>query len=198
MSGTGIIDLIYSFFPFSEVLLGEYDVGENPDQNYPRVIRRSIESVHVHENFDRSQPFFGNDIALLKLKKKVSKRAQYVTPVCLPWIETDVYEYLNDRDGSKLDGKKFKFTGWGKRSNNQVLKEGINNKTNEKYYAFSTIPYTVALKHVPNERCSAHFIRGLPSNQFCTRGVKRGESDCEGDNGGPLIYNDFPPDCEFI
>ena len=66
---------------FSEVIVGEFDLGdENPG------IRRKIQNITLHENYDSSNPLLGNDIALVRVEKEIPISLENnIVPVCLPW-----------------------------------------------------------------------------------------------------------------
>ena len=66
---------------FSEVIVGEFDLGDdNPG------IRRKIQNITLHEDYDPSNPLRGNDIALVKVEKEIPISLENdIVPVCLPW-----------------------------------------------------------------------------------------------------------------
>ncbi|RZC14238.1 uncharacterized protein BDFB_008011, partial [Asbolus verrucosus] len=86
------------------VRFGEYD-SENPDP--PLVVQ--IEDSVVHENYDPDDPNQANDIALVRLKKKVSKNG-VVGPIC-----------LHVDSGSKI-GSILQLAGWQKSGNYSFIK----------------------------------------------------------------------------
>ncbi len=70
------------FFNFSTVVLGEHVVGVNPDcldngKCFPPAQTIEVESVTLHENWNRKKFTLGNDIALVRLKNPA--RFSYVS-----------------------------------------------------------------------------------------------------------------------
>ena len=67
-----LLDFIW-WFDFSNVVLGENVVNENPDCTskgcLPSVQDIEVESVTVHEDWDETKIDAGNDIALVRLAK---------------------------------------------------------------------------------------------------------------------------------
>ena len=102
------LDIRATFFIyfFSEVVLGEYNVGEDPDcvntNCNPPVIRRGVRKIIVHEDYDQKS-LFANDIALIRLDKAVplhfeDQGVSGAQPICLPWNENDVGRNTKDGD----------------------------------------------------------------------------------------------------
>ena len=63
------------------MVVGEFDLGDdNPG------IRRKIENITVHEEYNPSDTLLGNDIALVRLEKEIPISLENnIVPVCLPW-----------------------------------------------------------------------------------------------------------------
>jgi hypothetical protein len=84
------------FIIFREVVLGEYQVGRDPDCTgsrrqscAPPKITRKVAKTIIHENYKKIAPF-PNDIALIRLDQAVplhqeNPKISSVVPVCLPW-----------------------------------------------------------------------------------------------------------------
>ena len=104
------------FIIFSEIVLGEYIVNQDPDCDEtstncnPTVIRRGIKKIIVHENYEKHKNEaiqFANDIALIRLDQSVPLNSEdptnsVVKPICLPWKRNDfgrktedVFGYVN-------------------------------------------------------------------------------------------------------
>ena len=91
------------FIIFSEIVLGEYIVNQDPDCDEtntncnPIVIRRGIKKIIVHENYEKHRNEaiqFANDIALIRLDQSVPLNSEdpnnsVVKPICLPWKRND-------------------------------------------------------------------------------------------------------------
>ena len=104
------------FIIFSEIVLGEYIVNQDPDCDEtntncnPTVIRRGIKKIIVHQNYEKHKNEaiqFANDIALIRLDQSVPLNSEdptnsVVKPICLPWKRNDfgrktedVFGYVN-------------------------------------------------------------------------------------------------------
>ena len=61
--------------------MGEYDLGDdNPG------IRRKIQNITLHGDYDPNNPLLGNDIALVRVEKEIPiSLEKNIVPVCLPW-----------------------------------------------------------------------------------------------------------------
>ena len=85
----------------SEVVLGEWKVGTDPDCKpgagwcAPKKITRGIAEIIKHESY-HGPPKYQNDISLIRLNESVPlfqdvPQQSYASPVCLPWTdETDL------------------------------------------------------------------------------------------------------------
>ena len=101
------------FYPlsFSEIVLGEHTVNQDPDCDArfedrcnPPVIRRGVEKIISHENFDKNDKNYANDIALVRLDKSVplyleDPEISGAKPICLPWINGDFGRKTEDVNG---------------------------------------------------------------------------------------------------
>ena len=101
------------FYPlsFSEIVLGEHTVNQEPDCDArfedrcnPPVIRRGVKKIISHENFDKNDKNYANDIALVRLDKSVplyleDPEISGAKPICLPWINSDFGRKTEDVNG---------------------------------------------------------------------------------------------------
>ena len=101
------------FIIFSEIVLGEYIVNQDPDCDEtnnncnPTVIRRGIKQIIVHENYEKHKNEaiqFANDIALIRLDQSVLLNSEdpnnsVVKPICLPWKRNDFGRKTEDVSG---------------------------------------------------------------------------------------------------
>jgi len=122
-----------------------------------------VESVISHPRYNRRT--FDNDIAILRLKDRVSF-TDYIRPVCLP------SEYLPLDEGLPVI-----VSGWGKTEDTNradLLKQA-------------------ELKIISNNQCNswlyAHYkIENEVTDNMVCAGYKQGVQDaCQGDSGGPLV-----------
>ena len=86
---------------FSEIVLGEHTVNQDPDCDErfkdrcnPPVIKRRVKKIISHENFDRNDKNYANDVALVRLDEAVplyleEPKISGAKPICLPWINGD-------------------------------------------------------------------------------------------------------------
>jgi len=174
---------------FREVLLGEYQVGKDPDCTTtngrktcaaPAIKRKPAKTI-VHENYEESPPFF-NDIALVRLDEAVplfleNPKISNIIPVCLPWKPEDPGNQFHDDD-------KMLVTGWGRITNNRDF-----NRNNLLRFNVSTRTLQKLSLPIANNNCSTQYIVGKKFNfdtQFCAGGELRKDS-CSGDSGGPGV-----------
>jgi V8-like Glu-specific endopeptidase len=143
----------------SSVVLGEYDISNNPDcitYEKQKVCADEIKELqiaffHIHPNYIRSSSY--NDIALIRLESNV-EFTEYIKPICLP------PNYMNPPNNETLW-----IAGWGSDENdvmNQIkVKAKFVLKTNT---------------------C------GVPVNstQYCAGSTENART-CPGDSGGPLM-----------
>ncbi|XP_071960226.1 mannan-binding lectin serine protease 1-like [Antedon mediterranea] len=123
-----------------------------------------VEEIISHENFD--QKTFDNDIALIKLSRKIKTFTEYVKPVCLP--SKSVVKEISG------PGKLVRVMGWGR------LEEGAPT-TYPRYIQEVTIPL------VGKKTCIDATSHEVTVNMICA-GHATGQQDaCQGDSGGPLV-----------
>lgn len=170
----------------SEIVLGEYDTSTDPDCNSDGtaceapVIRKAIDDITVHENYDPKTVL--NDIALIRVSEKIPlyyyEGNSNVVPVCLPWKQTDT--------GRKLfAGNDLIVTGWGRTTNDnrQETNKLLQNQVSSTVLQKATIP-AVGRATCDNEE---RFVNLNTTTHICAGGVPKVDS-CKGDSGGPLVY----------
>ncbi len=145
----------------SEVVLGEFDVGRDPDCKECRPAQRArVEEVVVHEAYAYTRRTTGaNDIALVRLREPavtiMEDIKSIVLPACLDFgsqVSPDVEYYV---------------AGWGKTTNDPVSQSevyaelGVSARTMQK----------LKLPAVSPDKCKAifPFITDL---QFCFGGIE--------------------------
>ncbi|XP_054718749.1 clotting factor B-like [Uloborus diversus] len=135
-----------------------------------------ISRINVHKGYNDS--FFYDDIALVKLKRKV--RFEGFKPICLP------DKKLSTRD---LTGLFATAAGWG------LTSLTLFAKTSDVLMQLNKVPI------ISNENCtkilnkkSMSFSRQFPFNitsgLLCTGVSSPGQNACKGDSGGPLMFSD--------
>ncbi|KAK2832755.1 hypothetical protein Q5P01_016644 [Channa striata] len=120
-----------------------------------------IEYVLPHSNYQNKGGFFLNDIALVKLKKKIDFKSP-VEPVTLPSV-----------DDSFDSSSECWITGWGYTDTNVPLKD----------------PETLQelkINIVSQSVCKARYP-DLNSDMLCAGDISGGKDACKGDYGGPLV-----------
>ena len=110
-----------------------------------------VQRWFVHENYRRTARGASNDVAILKLSKKVTFN-EHVKPICLPAAKTHI------------DGGHGTIAGWG--------------KTAEKSFEGSNIMREVVLPVWGKKKC-ADYGKGLinTENEFCA--AIKGKDSCQ-------------------
>ena len=132
------------FILFREVVLGEYQVGRDPDCTgirrqscAPPKITRKVAKTIIHEGYKEIAPF-PNDIALIRLDQAVplhqeNPKISSVVPVCLPWN-------IDNPGNNFIQGDEMLIVGWGRITNdiqtnrNNLLKFKISTRTLQKLF----------------------------------------------------------------
>ncbi|EDX16063.1 CLIP domain-containing serine protease 2 [Drosophila simulans] len=138
-----------------QVILGEYDTNcTSVDCTSIRQVMDIDERI-IHDQFDLEN-YKRNDIALLRLAKKVSI-SDYVRPICL---------FVDRQVGRGV--QYFTATGWGATNQNER----------------STILQKVTLSRFNRKYCERIFKENMVASLLCVGGPRK--DTCDGDIGGPL------------
>ncbi|EDS43885.1 serine protease [Culex quinquefasciatus] len=155
------------------VRLGEWDLDTSPDCVYDYFGELHCNEVHedfgiqkviVHEKFTRNVFNIRNDIALLKLDKRVVS-TEFIAPICIPTQK--------QADSLNIQQLQLFVAGWG------ATETEANSKRKLK---------TILQGHAM-ARCAKVFrkkVNYFAESQLCVGG-KRGRDSCRGDSGGPLM-----------
>lgn len=123
-----------------------------------------VKRVVVHKDYQA--PTFENDIAILELENPI-ERQPHVVPICMP----------RDNNEKFLDAVGI-VTGWGRLE----YGGGVPN-----------ILHQVSVPVIDNDSCQDMFVtsghKKTIRESFLCAGYAEGKKDsCEGDSGGPLMY----------
>ena len=162
---------------FSEIVLGETIVGEDPDcwgsgspsKCLTGIIKRYISKIIVHEDYIGYENSFQNDIALIRVDRAIplfseDSSLSSIIPVCLPWLE-------NDPGRNLAEGEELMFTGWGRTSNNGAVSiydyhyNIRKNRVSSKKLQQVQLPYLSK----DDEKCTRFDIK---DSQICAGGEK--------------------------
>jgi len=170
-------------FQLTKIRLGEHEIS-HPGQDCD--IKNNcnagsqdfdIAKIIIHPEYN-SPNTFQNDIAIVKLDRKVSRNA-FVKPICLPFSDNDKEEYKFDSDGELLN---VTVAGWG-------ATDPRGRHTADKLQ-------TIALNTFDGEKCRETYKKrgGILSeqSQLCVGG-KKGLDSCVGDSGSGLMACDKNP-----
>ncbi|XP_069700742.1 brachyurin-like [Periplaneta americana] len=116
-----------------------------------------------HEAYDPT--FIRNDIAVVELPQPL-QFTNYISPVRLPTYS---------QQGTSFVGSVLRVSGWGK------TYDGATGITP----ALQFVDLTV----ITNNECAQTFGSGITSSNLCVS-TYGGQSTCNGDSGGPLIYGE--------
>lgn len=165
----------------TSVRLGELDLRNKTDCIYegddvecaPPPEDVEVEHVIIHDEF--SSGHLKNDIALVRLKRKIEFN-DYIRPICLPFVSTITGE----------EEKKYTVIGWGKVDN--FLEEG---SPNLQFAKVVSTPVSECNELQPQE------VKPIDHTQLCAGG-NLGKDACKGDSGGPLVdVPDIPHSSEL-
>ena len=81
------------------------DTSEDPTICSPPYVDIEISEIIMHEDYKQRARTQYHDIALLRLKEKVTY-SKYITPICLP-----IHDYAKNKDHV---GNSLEVAGWGK------------------------------------------------------------------------------------
>ncbi|KAG2465322.1 MASP2 protease, partial [Polypterus senegalus] len=158
------------------IYLGLHDRSANKTD----AINATAEKIVLHERFDPKN--YNNDIALVKLKKKV-KMSQFIMPVCLP--TTDQSETEPQPQALGL------VAGWGLSNPNVSMDEA----TSSDFGTVSDVLQYVKLPVVMHTECKTSYESrsgsyNITNNMFCAGYYEGGKDTCLGDSGGAFIMED--------
>ncbi|XP_037942637.1 phenoloxidase-activating factor 1 [Teleopsis dalmanni] len=162
------------------IRLGEFNVKTEPDcieePNYlncaDAALNIGYDKLFVHPEYDENSFNKFNDIAIIRLKHKVSF-THFVMPICLP-ADNEVHPFE--------PGQMFSVSGWGR--TDLFNKYFIN--------IHSPIKLKLRIPLVSRENCTKVLEKlgvKLGSKQICAGG-EFAKDTCAGDSGGPLMYFD--------
>lgn len=130
--------------------------------------------IYIHSNYKRQN--HENDIALLKLERKV-KLGKYVSPVCLPEENEDL----------AAPGKHGFVAGWGERQTR--LKPDRKSSKQSRKKSRTKVTVHIALGISSAQVCRNSTKQAFNNTvMFCAGdGEKAGQHSCRGDGGGPFL-----------
>ncbi|XP_069753793.1 mannan-binding lectin serine protease 1 isoform X8 [Narcine bancroftii] len=154
------------------IYLGLHDVRQKKD-----AVKRSVEKIILHKAFDPRT--YNNDIALVKMKEKVSMNA-FVMPLCLPSL-------LQEMEGPSPNTLGL-VAGWGITNSNLTMEDGFGSDQ----AALSNILQYVKLPVTLQAECRSSYESrsdsyNVTDNMFCAGFYEGGRDTCLGDSGGAFI-----------
>lgn len=156
------------------VRLGEHNINAYDDGELKLKIIKDI--PHPNYNFDK----ITNDIALLKLEKKVYP-SQTIDYACLP----DAKDKL-DEVSTKISKSKKKSSRKMAREKTMCYIIGWGKQKNTDPYG-STWLREAQVPLVDRQTCQKAFDYVIHSTQICAGSRRGGIDSCAGDSGGPLL-----------
>lgn len=169
-----------------EVVLGESNTLSDPDCpafedscNNPKVQRKSVANVIIHQGYNSNKKDSQNDIALVRMKTKVQFNI-FVQPVCLPLPEYNLkYIFYNPVEHTASAT----VVGWG---------VSDQNSRGESLYATKLQKGDIQIH--PKSKCL-----NIESSQLCANNDRTKADSCLGDSGGGLfIHSDDYPGQSFL
>ncbi|MGH0174043.1 UNVERIFIED_CONTAM: hypothetical protein FKN15_067057 [Acipenser sinensis] len=157
------------------VYLGLHDVRNKRD-----AVNLTVEKIILHEDFDPWN--YNNDIALVKLKEKVSMNP-WVMPVCLPPVGQDSADPEPHTLGL--------VAGWGISNPNVSMDNAVSSDLG----MVSDVLQYVKLPVVLHSECKTSYeLRSgnynITDNMFCAGFYEGGKDTCLGDSGGAFVMED--------
>ncbi|KAG1662525.1 Clotting factor B [Nymphon striatum] len=160
------------------IRLAEHDItDDNNGQEY------DVEEIIVHSEY--KPPVAYNDIALLKVKRKITNSSK-VQPICLP---------IGPENSQNLEKISATVIGWGSTAYGQHIAAAILDRY------VTLVAYSPQLREawIPvtsNNHCNESYMkiralrdypRGITPNIICAGEINGGKDACQGDSGGPLM-----------
>ncbi|MGH0141089.1 UNVERIFIED_CONTAM: hypothetical protein FKN15_021384 [Acipenser sinensis] len=157
------------------VYLGLHDV-----RNKRGAVNLTAEKIILHEDFDPWN--YNNDIALVKLKEKVSMNP-WVMPVCLPPVGQDSADPEPHTLGL--------VAGWGISNPNVSMDNAVSSDLG----MVSDVLQYVKLPVVLHSECKTSYESrsgnyNITDNMFCAGFYEGGKDTCLGDSGGAFVMED--------
>jgi len=156
-----------------QVKLGVFNKAKKDE---PGTQTFDISEIHVHPKFDYGKAIY--DIALLKLISPVTY-SDHVSPVCLP---NALKENLPEAGTTVFS------TGWGNTVGRFREFRVISGKFTE--FQSDTLQQ-VGIPLQSSQKCRNSYGREFyEDTQFCAGFDQGGHNNCNGDSGGPVVFQD--------
>ncbi|XP_078266291.1 mannan-binding lectin serine protease 1 isoform X3 [Rhinoraja longicauda] len=154
------------------IYLGLHDVRQTET-----AVKRMVEKIILHKAYDPRT--YNNDIALVKLKEKVSMSV-FVMPLCLPSLHQGTEGPAPNTLGV--------VAGWGITNTNLTLDDGPGSD----HPALSNILQYVKLPVTLQTECRSSYESrsdsyNVTDNMFCAGFYEGGRDTCLGDSGGAFV-----------
>lgn len=158
------------------IYLGLHDVRQKE-----HAVKRAVQKITLHKAFDPRT--YNNDIALVKLSKKVSMDV-LVMPLCLPAVHHETRGLHPNTLGL--------VAGWGI-SNLNVTIDDISSSehgalSNTLQYVKLPVTFQAECKDSYESRSESY---NVTDNMFCAGFYEGGKDTCRGDSGGAFITQDL-------
>jgi len=176
----------------SEVVLGEWSTLSDPDCtsessssscDNPRVQKKEVAKVILHQEYDKYNKASPNDIALIRMKTEAQYNI-FVQPVCLPLPEYNLKDMFHNPGQYSASAT---VVGWGasELGNGGSLSQTVL----QKHGIFTTNLQKGELQVKPQSECGK-----ISSTQICAGNEITKTDSCRGDSGGGLFINsgDYP------
>lgn len=144
----------------------EWTVGIGIQDQHSVYSNNIVHVIHVYVHEQHNSKLEKNDIALIKLSKRVDTTGKYVRPACLPQAQ------------DSFDADTCVASGWG-----ATYYDEDGNAPGTRYLMY------VNLDTITNYRCrSLMGWNSVYNTNLCAGAVQGGGKDtCQGDSGGPLV-----------
>ncbi|XP_061721686.1 CLIP domain-containing serine protease HP8-like isoform X1 [Cydia pomonella] len=166
----------------SQVRLGEWNTSSTTDcyggECHSEIQDVPVEQVIAHENYDPNNTNQHDDIALLRLARKV-QFTDFIKPICLPSTDALRTNTFEDYD--------MEVAGWGKTETRDEMADPPTSTVS--IGSESDVKLKVRVPVVTMSECSQVFRpvgRRIINKQICAGGVA-GRDSCRGDSGGALM-----------